>query len=182
MAAELKITPDLLRQFVRYEPDTGLLFWRARGAQLVPSGCHFRARAWNTRYAGKPCFRNYAFDDYLGGVIWGKRLIAHRVAWMVYHGKEIPDGFIIDHINGKKTDNRIANLRMATQTENQHNARKKRAGPRGAWFCKHSKKWRSSIRVNLGSFKTEQEASAAYEAAAKKFRGDFYLPDGVRDG
>ena len=44
---------------------------------------------------------------------------AHRIAWFLYYG-EFPEGEI-DHINRIKTDNRIANLRIATRREQNLN-------------------------------------------------------------
>ena len=45
---------------------------------------------------------------------------AHRLAWIYIYG-EIPDGLVIDHINGIRSDNRICNLRTATYQQNADN-------------------------------------------------------------
>ena len=52
-------------------------------------------------------------------MIDGKYYLAHRLAWLYVYG-EMPK-LSIDHINGKKDDNRIKNLREVTILENQHN-------------------------------------------------------------
>lgn len=39
---------------------------------------------------------------------------------------EIPPGYVLDHINGIRDDNRLCNLRCVTQSENMYNAQKKR--------------------------------------------------------
>lgn len=114
-------------------------------------------------------------------MILGRRMMAHRVAWTLYHGAAVPDGYQVDHINGKTADNRIQNLRLCEPKQNMHNAIKKPGSRlRGAFFHKSSGKYQSSIRVHLGSFDTAEEAAAAYERAAQILHGAFYLPNGVR--
>jgi hypothetical protein len=80
-----------------------------------------------------------------------------------------------DHINRDKTDNRFANLRAVTKSENQHNTNLKitnTSGYKGVHYCKTNKKWRAQIMLNnvhknIGRFSTPEEASAAYLAAQK---------------
>ena len=80
-----------------------------------------------------------------------------------------------DHINRDKTDNRFANLRAVTKSENMHNIGKYKcntSGYKGVSYQKCRKKWYASIRLNnvhknLGRFSSPEEASAAYLAAQK---------------
>jgi Drexlerviridae HNH endonuclease len=45
-----------------------------------------------------------------------------QVVWVSVHGP-VPDGFVIDHINRVRHDDRISNLRLVTVAENHRNWR-----------------------------------------------------------
>lgn len=51
-----------------------------------------------------------------------KHVRAHRIVWMAVNG-EIPDGYVVDHINNNKTDNRITNLQLLTPERNSTKAK-----------------------------------------------------------
>lgn len=81
---------------------------------------------------------------------------------------------IVDHINHNKADNRKTNLRDCTPSQNNMN----RNGVKGIFFDKSKNKWRARIginckTINLGSFKTQQEAIKARKKAEKKYFGEF---------
>jgi hypothetical protein len=87
---------------------------------------------------------------------------------------------VIDHINGNGLDNRRANLRLATVAQNAWNSKRRspRSGYKGVWLDKDKRLWRAAIvcnrkRIHLGYFKTKTAAAQAYDAAAKKFHGQF---------
>jgi hypothetical protein len=90
----------------------------------------------------------------------------------------------VDHKNGYGLDNRRENLRKATPSQNQANA-VKRAVPassksKGVDWVNRNQKWRARIQfngvpTNLGYFKSESEAIAAYESASRKIFGEFAL-------
>ena len=88
----------------------------------------------------------------------------------------------VDHINGIRNDNRIENLRWATDAENQHNRKKQsnnKTGFRSIYFNKERQLFVSRIKINhkqihLGYYATAEEASAVYEAKAKEVFGEFY--------
>ena len=91
-------------------------------------------------------------------------------------------GVLVDHRNGDSLDNRRANLRLATPTQNMHNRRKIRTKTSsqyiGASLDKRSGRWASKIRchgkkIHLGCFGSDIEAAKAYDTAAKKYHGEF---------
>jgi len=93
-----------------------------------------------------------------------------------------PAGFCVDHINHNGLDNRKANLRLATHSQNCCNRRKTSTGTwsryKGVSWRIHDKCWTAAIKINsqtkfLGRFRHEVEAAKAYDAAAHKYYGEF---------
>lgn len=104
--------------------------------------------------------RGYVKIKYNGKMVW-----EHRLIWFLEYGYW-PD--VVDHINGNKSDNRLCNLRDVSKGENNH-ARPVRAdsstGHKGVF--KNGSGYMARISKNgksfyLGTFKTVEEASAAY--------------------
>ena len=84
----------------------------------------------------------------------------HNQSWNIWDTS--PDN-VIDHINRKRNDNSIKNLRVVTHQENNFN----RSDVKGYCWSKERGKWRASIRLNgklkdLGYFEKEEDARAAY--------------------
>lgn len=176
MAKKPLPTPEELRQLLTYDPETGVLTWIKRPVTMFREGntsSDAVCRAWNKNYAGKPAFIANS-HGYRTGSVFGQRLLAHRVAWAMFHGRW-PVAHL-DHINGDPSDNRIANLREATNAENMQNLTvhpRNTTGYPGVTFCKTTGRFKAQIRNNmrreyLGLFETAEEAGAAYVEAKRR--------------
>ncbi len=95
-----------------------------------------------------------------------------------------PPGLQCDHINGDGLDNRRCNLRVCTQSQNQHNRRLQGGTSefKGVHWYKAQNKWRAKIthngkRYHLGAFPDETDAARAYDNAAREFFGKFARPN-----
>lgn len=93
---------------------------------------------------------------------------------------DIPEGMVIDHINGNRLDNRLCNLRVATPTQNNqnHRPRKSKSGLKGVVWHGHAKAWQARIKINgkeksLGLYKNKLLAYDAYVANAIQSFGEF---------
>lgn len=159
--AKTDITAQRARDILNYDPETGTLRWK-----ISNLGGTVRAG----RIAGsfdREGYRRIRLDgsDYRG----------HRIAWLRFYG-EWPAG-ILDHLNGVKSDNRITNLRLASNSENAQNRRfgnqNSASKLLGAHWNKTANCWQSGIKFggkihHLGLFATAEEAHEAYKAAKRR--------------
>lgn len=100
---------------------------------------------WFHRKGSTVCLNTKA-SGYSYVNLLGKRIMTHRVVWVLFNG-EIPEGYSIDHINGKPSNNNISNLRLATNREQASNQKKKRtntSGYCGVCFHKSTQSWVAS--------------------------------------
>jgi hypothetical protein len=166
MATDL-ITQERLKSLLTYNPDTGEFRW------ATDQG----ARGKLGDIAGTFTPKGYRYIR-----INRRGYMAHRLAWLYMVGSW-PDAQV-DHINRVKDDNRWANLRAATNTENAQNQpvrRTNKSGVTGVHFYPRYKKWCASItadgkKVFLGYFAAKHEAIAARKAA-EITRQPFRTPD-----
>ncbi len=86
----------------------------------------------------------------------------------------------IDHINMNRSDNRIANLRQATVSDNRCNVGPRAnntSGIKGVWRDRCGRYYADIMkdrrRLRFGPFSTAIEAGAAYAEAAKQLHGEF---------
>lgn len=83
--------------------------------------------------AGKPagvCRKIKGRTDQVVVLIEGKIHITSRVIYTLIHG-EIPDGYIIDHLDGNGFNNKIENLALKTRGENMRNRKVNKNNPLG---------------------------------------------------
>lgn len=161
------LTQERLKDVLHYDESTGIFTWRVALSRRVRIG----------DVAGTVTNRGYITIK-----IDGRLYRAHRIAWLYVHGTFPPDQ--IDHIDHRRANNSIANLRLATQSENSMNMRlsaKNTSGFKGVSMYKPSGKWMAYAKLggkqyHLGYFHTAEAASAAYEAFAKQHHGEFYSP------
>lgn len=165
-------SPEILRKLLRYEPETGKLFWRERTPDMFTDQRLFNS--WSAKHANKEAFTANKSGGYKNGIICGVGVSAHRLIWALTYGSW-PNG-IIDHMNGDTSDNRIVNLRCVSQVENQRNQfqrKDNKSGFTGVHFCKASGKWvaqcygENSKRIFIGRFSNKSDAIAARMAAQK---------------
>lgn len=147
-----------------YDPETGNLYWRTRPANNVrmdrPAGAVLK-------------------NGYRRIVVQNCQLYAHHIAWYLVH-RGWPDQ-MIDHANGDRADNRLTNLRLATQAQQNYNmlpGSLNTSGVRGVCWRPKWGLWRAYITINrrqkyLGMFKNFDEAVAARKRAEETYCGEF---------
>lgn len=168
----INIDIEIVRELLDCDPDAGALTWRHRDQKWFAN--EHDCNAWNTRYAGTPAFTAPGGRGYLRGKIQGTRYATHRVIWAWVHGAW-PDQ--IDHINGVKDDNRIANLRDVSSLENGQNRSRpvtNTSGVVGVVWHKSKQRWQAQIGVNnrmifIGQYENFDDAVAARKSAEVEY-------------
>ena len=158
------MTQNELKQILKYEPETGYFEWLID----VPP-----AKVYIGRIAGTMDNNGYIIIRYKR-----KAYKAHRLAWLYVYG-ELPLR-MIDHINRNVADNRITNLREASNSQNAanskntHNTKTNMLGV----YNEYKDTYRVRImvkgkRLNLGTFKNFEDACEIYKQASVKYFGSF---------
>ena len=156
------LTANRTRALLAYDPTTGVFTWRdrrGRGAAGTTAG-----------YVNKHGYRRIGID--------GRTYAAHHIAWVHTYGSW-PQ--LLDHRNGISDDDRIANLRRATTSQNAANQKRRRdntSGFKGVSWHKAKGRWCARIgfrgqRKTIGYFDNPLVAHAAYAKAATETFGEF---------
>lgn len=176
MAAKALPSQEVLCQILRYETETGKLFWKERAPEWFADSKQTRqhnAAIWNGKNAGREAFVTALPLGHRYAGIFGQKYLAHRVVWKMAYGTE-PIG--IDHIDGDPSNNRLSNLREAQQSVNGKNLKLKKnntSGVMGVSWDARLKKWIARICVDyrtrhLGVFDDFDEAIRARKAAERQ--------------
>jgi len=162
-----RLTAEDVRSRLTYNPDTGALTRRA----FIDAGgrCH----------PERPVRMMGATSRYIQISLYGQPYLVHRVIYLMVTGRW--PKYDMDHINGDVRDNRWANLRAASRSQNCANrgaAPSNRSGYKGVSLCADTGLWRARIKFKgkqtcLGRFASASEAHAAYGKAAKRVHGPY---------
>lgn len=160
LAGEEMTLGERLREIYSFSEETGI-FLRI-GGRRPPK-----------KSIGRPA-GSRAANGYIYLYVDGKKYLAHRLAWYWVKG-QWPENDI-DHINGDRTDNRIANLRDVLHQINTQNWRRPKpnnaSGFLGVSRVRKNGKWLACIKLNgrstsLGYFDTPEGAHEAYLKAKR---------------
>ena len=153
-----ELAADVLHELFEYKE--GHLYWKVPG---------------RSRRMGKPV-GSISADGYVRVKINYKHYRVHRLVWAM-HGKEPVE--LIDHINGNKLDNRIENLRAATQSQNCMNRCQRSDNKSGVKGVMRKKgKWYGCVTLDqkvhsAGYFDRKEDAAAAVDKLRKELHGKF---------
>lgn len=160
----MTLTRDGVWNMLRYDTETGAFTWVVSPRPNVRAGS----------IAGMINSQGYRVIK-----VRSLGFMAHRLAWFFVNGAWPTDE--IDHINGCRDDNRIANLREATRADNNRNVSIRcdnTSGRKGVTWHKRQRRWYAQIQIAgkktyLGSYKDIQAAAEAYRAAEVRLFGQF---------
>lgn len=151
------------------------LYWKVRDRELFKTDSEWKR--WNSRYGGKVAgiifkakhsvqlYRRLKFKD-------GGHHLVHRIVWEMFNGP-IPEGMLIDHIDGNGLNNSISNLRLVDSYQSAQNRPMGRNNKSGVVGVKWDRgKWLATISLNgknrnLGRFVDKEDAIAARKEAER---------------
>jgi hypothetical protein len=145
-----------VRKYLDYDPETGIFTWKI-------SRCGVTA-------GDRAGFPSNSRHRSIG--VCGSTYLEHRLAWYLVTEQD-PAGLHVDHKDRNPSNNRINNLRLATQSQNGKNTLGK-----GVYYDKHRGKYMASIKHNgkqltIGRFDCPLIARLAYEDKKRELCGEF---------
>lgn len=157
-----RITAEFVRERLNYDPETGRFTWK---------------KLRNSKRIGEEA-KCLDVSGYVQINICGTVCKGHRLAWLCVYG--VWPEADIDHINGIRNDNRIANLRCVSGTINTQNKRLGSCRNKTGYLGVHvgpgdpMKSYRAKImvggkQIHLGGYSTPEEAHFAYVAAKRRY-------------
>lgn len=164
--------------------DVGIRIPLSRGLFALVDEADFETVNQHKWFASKGSRTFYAARNV---VLDGRRTVVRMHQVLLGMPKDVD----IDHVNGDGLDNRRANLRTTSRSQNNFNQHRKQRGCsskyRGVTWSRYHGKWQAQIKAHgkyklIGRFDDELEAALAYDAAgaardAKHFAPNF--PGGV---
>lgn len=158
-----ELTVDRLRSLLNYDGETGTFTWRV-------------SRGPNRAGALAGSLRK---DDYVDIGIDGRLYLAHRLAWLYVHGRW--PAAEIDHRDHDRGNQKIANLRESTRSQNMANARRRRAsgsGIKGVSWHRTNRRWVARVyedgrEITRRQFTDIKDAADHYARHATATFGEF---------
>jgi hypothetical protein len=160
--------------YLRYEPDTGKLYWLPRTLKL--SYNKQSMNRFNTLFAGTEALVQTTIGGYKNGKILGETYYAHVVIWRVMTG--IWPEQEVDHIDRDVSNNKWGNLREASTSQNRANRSLFKTSLSGFKGVRLQDSGRWQVRFNkrhIGTFNSDIEAAKAYDKLAREHYGNFAL-------
>jgi hypothetical protein len=159
--SRVDLTAEFVRQVFSYDPLTGILMWKS---------------PFHSKSIGKPagCINKLG---YVQVRIKNTDYYVHRIIWLYMTG--VWPEREVDHDDMNRANNVWKNLRLATSSENGYNRPAQKNNTSGfKGVVRHQGKWMARIKhagkgIYLGIFSTPEEASQAYDEAAKRIAGPF---------
>jgi hypothetical protein len=170
-----KPTLEQVQQLLHYNPTTGILTWLPRDP------VNHYIKIWNIKHAGTTA-GTIGKNGYVHVSIFDRIYRGHHVCWLLHCGAWPK---VIDHVNHRRSDNRILNLRTATKAVNSQNRSmntNNTSGVNGVSWHKWNKRWVVRISLggeskHLGYFDDLNEAVAVRLNADREY--DFHPNHGV---
>lgn len=173
-----RYTAESVASAISYDPASGLLFWSHRGRSAFVSDRQYKF--WNTKYAGKPALTAKGSGGYLAGKFMGSYLSAHRAAFACMTG-QFPAADV-DHIDGDRGNNKWANLRSVSRSQNCSNRslhKNNTSGHVGVSFDKKSGMWRVKLKGKLIGLFTDWANAVLARKLAAELDGGFTTRHGA---